>query len=74
MLRIIILLAIAAMSKDAQAKPTPKVVFVGKAGETLSLETAMQVSARGETVYRCQAVKATVSKTGTSITFKVVKD
>lgn len=51
----------------------PKAVFQDKAGQTITLETAMQVSARGETVYRCQAVKATVNKSGTSVTFKVVK-
>ena len=41
------------------------------AGKTLS--QAWQVSAKGETVYRCQEVKATVNKSGTSISFKVVK-
>lgn len=73
MLRIIIFLAIAAMSKDAQAKPTPKAVFQDKAGQTITLESAFKISAKGETVYRCQQVQATVNKSGTSVTFKVVK-
>lgn len=57
----------------SQASAATKVVFQDKAGQTINLETAMQISAKGETVYRCQAVKASVNKAGTSITFKVVK-
>ena len=57
----------------SQAHAATKVVFQDKAGQTITLETAMQISAKGETVYRCQPVKATVNKSGTSVTFKVVK-
>ena len=55
------------------AGPKPVVVFKDKAGAQITLEQAWQISAKGETVYRCQAVKATVNKSGTSISFKVVK-
>lgn len=51
----------------------PRLLFLDKAGQAVSLETAFHASAKGETVYRCQPVKATVSKNGGSISFKVVK-
>lgn len=55
------------------AKAETKVLFMNLAGKTITMQTAVEMSAHGETVYRCQAVQAVVSKTGTSITFKVVK-
>ena len=55
------------------AGPKAVVVFKDKQGQTITVEQAWQVSAKGETVYRCQEVKATVNKSGTSISFKVVK-
>ena len=55
------------------AGPKAAVVFKDKAGAQITLEQAWQISARGETVYRCQEVQAKVNKTGTSISFKVVK-
>ena len=55
------------------AGPKASVVFKDKVGAQITLEQAWQVSAKGETVYRCQEVKATVNKAGTSISFKVVK-
>ena len=55
------------------AGPKAVVVFKDKQGAAITLEQAWQVSAKGETVYRCQEVKATVNKAGTSISFKVVK-
>ena len=55
------------------AGPKAVVIFKDKAGAQITLEQAWQVSAKGETVYRCQEVKATVNKSGTSISFKVVK-
>ena len=55
------------------AGPKPVVVFKDKQGQTITLEQAWQVTAKGDVVYRCQPVKATVNKSGTSISFKVVK-
>lgn len=50
-----------------------KVKFKSNHGAEISLEQAFKLSAQGETVYRCQPVKATVNKSGTSVSFKVVK-
>ena len=55
------------------AGPKAAIVFKDNKGAQITVEQAWQVSAKGETVYRCQEVKATVNKTGTSISFKVVK-
>lgn len=55
------------------AGPKTAIIFKDNKGSQITLEQAWQVSAKGETVYRCQEVKATVNKTGTSISFKVVK-
>ena len=58
---------------EFKAEAATKVTFADKAGKSIALETAFELSSKGETIYRCQPVKATVSKSGTSITFKVVK-
>ena len=50
-----------------------KVKFKSNQGAEISLEQAFKLSADGEVVYRCQPVKATVNKSGTSVSFKVVK-
>ena len=55
------------------AGPKAAVVFKDNKGAQITVEQACQVSAKGETVYSCQEVKATVNKRGTSISFKVVK-
>lgn len=52
---------------------TAKVVFTDSKGAVVSVEKALEISSKGETVLRCQPVKAAVSKSGTSISFKVVK-
>ena len=69
-MKILILLA---TYQAFAAGPKAVVVFKDKQGQTITLEQAWQVSAKGDVVYRCQPVKATVNKSGTSISFKVVK-
>ena len=54
-------------------KGKAKVLFLDSKGSGISLEAAFKASHEGETVYRCQPVKASVNKSGTSISFKVVK-
>ena len=61
------------MSGSLTSHAANKTVFIGKSGQSITVEQAWQISARGETVYRCQQVQATVNKSGTSISFKVVK-
>ena len=55
------------------AGPKAAIVFKDAKDSQITLEQAWQISAKGETVYRCQEVKATINKSGTSISFKVVK-
>lgn len=50
-----------------------RVLFLDGKGAGISLEAAFKASHEGETVYRCQPVKASLNKSGTSISFKVVK-
>ena len=67
------MLALLVTLQSYAAGPKAAIVFKDKAGAQITLEQAWQISARGETVYRCQQVQATVNKSGTSISFKVVK-
>ena len=55
------------------AGPKAAIVFKDNKGAQITVEQAWQISARGETVYRCQEVQAKVNKTGTSISVKGVK-
>lgn len=58
----------------AIAAPTTKVTsYINDKGVKITLEQALNKSIAGETVYKCQEVKAETSKSGTSISLKVVK-
>ena len=73
MLKYIVVIHIGLINTSNAATTKAVVVFKDKQGTAITLEQAWQISAKGETVYRCQPVKATVNKSGTSISFKVVK-
>ena len=58
----------------AMAAPTTKVAsYINDKGVKITIEQALNKSIAGETIYKCQEVKAETSKSGTSISLKVVK-
>ena len=70
---VTVLLSCLAMSTcEANAKGL-KVTLVDSKGVKVTFPEAFKKSAEGEKIFKCQEVKPSVSKSGTSISFKVVK-
>lgn len=61
------------LSGGLTSNAATKVSYADKSGVTVTFEQALKLSSNGELVYRCQPVKAALSKSGTSVSFKVVK-
>lgn len=66
---IAILLALSVSASQAASKAT----LIDSKGVTLTVDVALARAAQGDKVYRCQEVKPSVSKSGTSVSFKVAK-
>ena len=70
---VTVLLSCLALSTcEANAKGL-KVTLVDSKGVKVTFPEAFKKSAEGEKIYKCQEVKPTLSKSGASISFKVVK-
>ena len=62
------------LSTAMAATATTKVAsYINDKGVKITIEQALNKSIAGETIYKCQEVKAETSKSGTSISLKVVK-
>lgn len=72
MLKVILAVLLSTVT-FCEVKAESKVTFKDGKGVELSVSQALKASSNGEVVLRCQPVVATVNKSGTGISFKVVK-
>ncbi len=68
----LLLVLLALIGATATAAPSYKLFFISN-GKTIAAEDAIMAASRGNEVYKCQAVEAKVSKSGTSIGLKNIK-
>lgn len=63
----------AALFSSCMSQAATKITLVDGQGNKVTFDAAVLMASKGEKIYKCQEVKPTVNKSGTSISFKVVK-